>query len=349
MKIAILVSGLPPKYTGGTEIATLQTAEHAVSAGHEVHVLTAGNKSRSYQHNSFTIHEIRTLVSTPYFRGLFYTPGTTKKIMLLKPDIVHIQGLYSSLPAVMGKLPRVPYIFYERGSIHTPSPLNRVLYPLITRYADHIIAQTKYQRMELQKYTNKPVEIIPNGVDTDRFGVLSQEAARKRLNLLPKGKIIIAVGRCRHEKNLHIFIEAAKMDNKNTYILAGDGPELPKLRKQANGRVIFCGHVNNTDISTYLSAADILVSTSLSEGFPVSILEAMASGLPIVATKVCGIPEIVNDWVNGILTTPNDAMSVYKAVELVLDNEQLAERMVENNKRKAGQYTWKNVVEKLYM
>lgn len=123
---------------------------------------------------------------------------------------------------------------------------------------------------------------------------------------------------------------------------------MTNLRIAGKGRVMLAGNVDNNRVPVYMSAADVLVNTSLSEGFPLSLLEGMASGLPIVAPRVCGIPEIVTDGINGILTEPQDFRSTAQAVNRVLGDTELAARMSRVNIEKARQYSWKNVVEKLY-
>jgi len=347
MRIAILVSGLPPLCNGGTEIATVSIAKCA-SGSHEVHVIAGATKHVKCEIGGVTVHTIKS-VNVPYLFGLLYLPRAVRAILRVRPDIIHAQGTQMALTAfVASKMARIPYIVYGRGEIYVNWIGKGLISRLLFNNASRVIAQTTDMANEMSKYTHKPVEVVPNGIDTSRFGVLSRSKARRKLSLPAEGKAVIAVGRCRPEKNLRVFVEAAKMDNRNTYILVGDGPEANHLRRQADGRVVFCGHVSNTDIPTYLSAADVLVNTSLSEGFPVAILEAMASGLPVVAPRVCGIPEIVEDWVNGTLTVPNSAASTSKAIKLILSDSNWSKVMAENNKRKAGQYTWENVVRKLY-
>ncbi len=354
MRIAILVGGLPPLYNGGTEIATIKIAEYASRAGHDVNVIAADGSGRGSQlykdlENGFKVHRIMT-IPPHYLHGMSYIPKAFMKVREIKPDVVHSQAIYMAPTALWAyKSFGIPYILYERGGVYLNWFLNRPLYKLFMRYADRVIAQTENQREALLKYIDRDIEVIPNGIDTERFGKLSKQEARELLGLPQDKQIVLSVGRCRHEKNLQNFVKVAKTDNKDrVYVLVGDGDELGMLKRLANGSVVFAGSVDNKDVPVYMSAADVLVNTSHSEGFPVSLLEGMASGLPIVAPRVCGIPEIIADGVNGLLTVPDDYVSTARAIDRVLNDVPLAMEIGEANKKRAREYRWETVVEKLY-
>ncbi len=353
-RIAILVSGMPPERNGGTEIATMELAKHAAGAGHDVHVIVPslilhGRESCS----GITVHRLPTLPAR-YLYAVLPTPGIFALLCGLKPDVIHVQGMYSVLPAlILSTLTRTSYIFSERGSIYINMPFKKTVYRIVLRSASRVIAQTEHQRQELSMYTSRNIEVIPNGIDTDRFNRTSKDTARSILGLPQNTNIVISVGRCRPEKNLTEFINLAQMDQRegnNFYVLVGDGPEFKQLKKQAAGldNIRFAGSVRNSGIPVWMSAADVLVNTSLSEGFPVSLLEGMSCGVPIVAPRICGIPEILVDGVNGILTIPGDSQSATQAIDRILGDKQLASSMSETNMKKVGEYPWTNVVEKLY-
>lgn len=345
MRIAILVGGLPPRYNGGTEIATLKIAEYAAKAGHDVHVIAADAHKGEYKtvEKGFKVHRVKT-IPPHYLHGLSYIPLAVATILKVRPDLVHVQAVYMAPSAyILRKL--FPYILYERGGIYLDYFMSGAARRVFFGAARRVIAQTEHQKREVLKYVDRDIEVIPNGIDVERFGNLSRREAREKLGLPLNKQIVISVGRCRPEKNLKNFVQAARIGRKDTmFILVGDGQQLSDLKKMAGNSVMFTGAVNNNDVPDYLCAADVLVNTSLSEGFPVALLEGMASGLPVVAPRVCGIPEIIEDGVNGILTNPDDAYSTWLAVNDVLNGN----KMGEVNRRKARQYTWESVVERLY-
>jgi glycosyltransferase involved in cell wall biosynthesis len=139
-----------------------------------------------------------------------------------------------------------------------------------------------------------------------------------------------------------------------TLLLVGDGEERENLRAlvqklNLSECVSFVGRVSNEKVPEYMAAADVFVLPSLSEGLPNVILEAMASGLPVVATKVRGLPEIIEDGQNGFLVEPKNPNEIAEKVCLLLEDAELRERVSRNNKEKAKGYDWDDIVKKLEM
>ena len=111
--------------------------------------------------------------------------------------------------------------------------------------------------------------------------------------------------------------------------------------------VLFVGQVPNSKISEYMFASDIFVLPSLSEGLPVTILEALAAGLPIVTTNVRGLPEIVKNGENGFTVDPQNPTQLAERIMFLLSNNELRQKISANNVIKAKEYSWEAVVEKL--
>jgi glycosyltransferase involved in cell wall biosynthesis len=107
------------------------------------------------------------------------------------------------------------------------------------------------------------------------------------------------------------------------------------------------GQISNDKVPEYMGASDVLVLPSLSEGFSLVVLEAMASGLTIVASKVGGLPELIEDGKNGFLVAPKDAKALADRILALLDNEELRQDMVMNNRNKVQRYSWESTVSQL--
>lgn len=344
MKVVMLVGGLPPEYTGGAEIAALQLAECASKMGHEIHIITIGAGKVNIE--GVNIYRIKT-VNVKYIRGIACVLGALSVIKKLHPDIVHVQSVYMVATAIVARrILHIPYLLYERGGVSMPIKINKYIYPIALRNAERVIAQTEEQKNTLTKYYQRSIEVIPNGINVEWFGKVDKYEARRVLGIPGDKKVVLAVGRCRPEKNMRGFVLASK-EIDAICILVGDGPQLNELKKLNSG-VVFTGGVSNGLIPAYMAAADVLVNTSFSEGFPLTILEGMASGLSVVAPRICGIPEIIDDEINGLLSEPKDYHSTALMVNRILRDGEMAERISKNNKEKARLYTWENVVKKLY-
>ena len=112
-------------------------------------------------------------------------------------------------------------------------------------------------------------------------------------------------------------------------------------------KVIFVGKIVNEKIPKLLVASDIFVLPSLSEGFPVVLLEAMASGLPIITTRTRGLSEIIQENVNGFLVNPKNATEIADKIKYILTNDKLTKRISIKNKHESGRYDWAIIVKKL--
>ena len=360
MTVAILVLLFPPKWVAGTEIATYNIAKHLAKRGHEVHVITSldeGLPKESIE-QSFYVHRIK----IPQMRFLGIVVFWLKALPLLKrlkPDMVHGQSTTTGIVGFLAKkLLKKPYVVYERGSeVYLPWLFKTPISKLVLRRADVVIALTEDMKTEMQKIYSRDVAVIPNGIDLESYEDLpTKEASRQRLALNNNDKIILFVGTLRPVKGLKYLIQAMNMvrqkDTKARLMLIGYGEErqsLEGLVKELDlgDRVTFVGKVPNEKVPEYMAASDIFVLPSLSEGFPVVILEAMASGLPIVATKVGGLPEIVKDGENGFLVKPRGPEELADKVLALLENEELRRGMIRNNRNKVQQYSWENTVGQL--
>ncbi len=359
MKIAIIVPLFPPKWLAGTEIATYNIARHLSKRGHEVHVITSLDEGlpRESMEQGFYVHRIR-------WRKIRFV-GTISfwfKIFLalrnINPDIVHSQSIGMGIPGIVAKkLLKKPLLVWGRGiDVYLPGPLMKPLSKLVLRNADAVIALTEDMKREMQKICYRDVFVIPNGIDLEKFENLSREEARTKLQIKEDEKMVVFVGTLRPIKGLKYLIKAmniiTRQDTGVKLMLVGDGEERQDLQELVNeldlgNQVIFGGRVPNEKVSEYMVASDIFVLPSLSEGFPNVVLEAMAAGLPVVASKVGGLPEIIKDGKNGFLVEPKNPEQIAEKVMLLLRDEELRKRVSRNNKEKAKHYSWDSVVEKL--
>ncbi len=200
-----------------------------------------------------------------------------------------------------------------------------------SRWIDHFVVVSESLRQQFVKrgYPDEKLSVIHNGVQIPQN--VTQQALRKELGLTSEAKIVGAVGRLTEQKGIDTFILAAKIvatriQNAH-FVIAGDGELRNRLEDLAvasgvGGRIHFLGF--RRDVVNIIASLDILVYLSRWEPFSNTILEAMATGTPVVASEVGGNAEIINDGENGILVPPDDPQRAANAVLRLLDNKDSA-------------------------
>ena len=201
--------------------------------------------------------------------------------------------------------------------------------------ATHLIAVSSEIAREMERVAPGRVSVVHNSVRLDHPQAATDCASlRRSLRIPPQDRVVGAIGRLVPVKGMDLFLECAgellRARKDLSFLIVGDGPErarLEQLVRSANltGKVVFAGY--QEDIHSFLSLVDVLVIPSRHEGIPTVLLEALAHGTPVVATQVGGIPEVVQDRVNGLLV-PSAAPSVWSgAILSLLDDPEIAARL----------------------
>jgi glycosyltransferase involved in cell wall biosynthesis len=348
MKIAILVNLFPPKWLAGTEIATYYIAEHLAQHGHEVHVITSldeGLPEKSCE-KGFHIHRLPR-VRIRFVGVLAFWVDIVRTLQKIKPDIVHAQSFGSGMPALLSnRLLKIPYVIYGRGSdVYLPDWFTKLTAKGILKNASTVIALTEHMKDAMQAIYSRDIIVVPNGINLN-------EVAEKETEGGNPSKRVLFVGRLHPVKGVQYLLGAMKMVHQELpeakLILVGDGEEREHLENLTDslgirGCVEFAGRVPHDRVQDYMNRAEVFVLPSLSEGFPVTILEAMACGLPVVATRVGGIPDIIEDGTNGYLVDARDQEQIAEALLRVLQDKMLQKIMSNNNRKSAEKYRWDTV------
>jgi glycosyltransferase involved in cell wall biosynthesis len=210
--------------------------------------------------------------------------------------------------------------------------LNRLLTPITDGFigvapphGEHLIKN--------ERFPARKVFVIPNGVDVERFRPRPECRAKLRaaLKLLPDAPLVGIVAALRPEKNHELFLRAAALVRKSRpqahFVIVGDGPERPRI-EQAMGELglAACVHLLGlrSDTEELLAACDAFALTSHNEANPVSILEALACGVPVVATRVGSVPETVVPGETGFLASPGSEEEIAANLLELLANRPLA-------------------------
>ena len=359
MKIAILVALFPPEWLAGTEIATYNISKHLAIRGYEVHVITSLDKGlpRESTEQGFYIHRIgwqkvRFLGAISFWLEILAT------LREIKPDIVHSQDVGMGMPGFLAKkLLKKPHIVWGRGiDVYDPGLLMKPFSKLVLQNADTVIALTKDMKGKIQEICNREIRVIPNGIDLQEFNSTRRNGMQYKRQADTDEKLIIYIGRFRSNKGVNYLIEAMNIIRQKNQcvrlLLGGDGPEEENLKYltrqlKLGCNIDFLGQIPNKQVPQYMAAAYVFVLPSLNEGFPNVVLEAMASGLPIIASKVGGLPEIIKEGENGFLVEPRNPGQIAEKVLLLLQNTELRKIISTNNKEKAKVYSWESVIDSL--
>jgi glycosyltransferase involved in cell wall biosynthesis len=236
-----------------------------------------------------------------------------------------------------------------RGTLEEPKDWMLSLDRATLGRADALCTLSETLAAELRERLRAPpgkITVIPNGIDAPAARKAVEDCAphaRRRLGLSPADIVLAAVGRLHTEKGLPFLLEAFRPflheHPRAVLLLAGDGPERERLQEQAEGlrvaaRVRFLGTV----LSPWevLAAADIFVLPSVHEGMPNALLEAMAASLPVVATAVGAVPEMVEDGREGFIVPPGDPVALTGALERLAWSADLRKEMGTRARRKAA-------------
>jgi len=233
------------------------------------------------------------------------------------------------------------------------NPLNMRLTRLVLVGVDAVAAVSNNLKEAIEKLTGavKDASVIHNGVDLNKFKPISKEHAKEVLGVAPNDKIVLFTGNLIKLKCVDILIKAFCRLKKNLpqerlkLFLIGDGPQKNNLASLARilkleDDVIFLGEKPHEEIPRWLNLADVFVLPSASEGFPTIIVEAMACGVPIVATNIGGVPEAISDGNTGILTAPNDVDSMIKAIARCIMDEEFVGSIKKQAIEKAKEFNW---------
>jgi len=305
---------------GGTEMKRKLLAEELNSRGYEIVVICLGRPAPVGEELSQLGFAVRYLGGPPFY-GVRALMNLAKALRSVQPDVVHSSSVEANvLCAVACRFIRhTRHVAEEVGVPLDRSRLARIVDGLALRSASSVIAdspQVKAYLVNTEHVCPTSVLVYPPVADLRRFG--TAEAARDR-------DLVVSVGRLDHAKGHDILLRAvALLTPRHSSLrvrLFGSGPEAENLLRLAqdlgvSANVDFCGEV--TDVAPHLATPGCFVLPSRTEGSPVALVEALAAGCAVVATRVGGVTEIVESGSNGFLVPPEDPKALAEAMGTVL-------------------------------
>lgn len=241
------------------------------------------------------------------------------------PDVLHTHSYVLRYALPPGLAARVPLMLHTVHNLaaREVDALGRAVHRLAFRCGVRPVAITaQLARSFREVYGSEPAAVIPNGIDADRYSrPETRQRWRRAHGFAEDDLLIVSVARLEPQKNplglIESFAQALAGDQRCHLLLAGDGSLRDAARERAGccgvaARVHFLGA--RADVPDLLAASDLFALASLWEGSPIAVMEAMAAGLPVAATAVGGVPELVQDGATGILAPAGDNQALARAL-----------------------------------
>lgn len=361
-------------HCGGGGRAAFELVNELSKRGHDVIVFTTSKDSKDSVEEINGVKVVRSgknfkISRTNISFKLFFDP------LKYDVDVVHVHnttapGVIAGL--VYAKRKRKPLVITHHGDekfSNWGSIVRRIGVYIHVNYlikqsfslADIIISSSKYfveESRYLSKYKDK-VKVIPNGIKIEEYSTnIPKEQARRKLNLPTDKKIILFLSVLTPKKGPHILLKAMEQIVEEVpdamLLMAGSGPiksELEKLMQKLrlNDKIEFTGYVEETLKPYYYKAADVfcLPSVLATEVFPLTLLEASASGLPLVVSDLTTFKCIVEDGYNGFFTERGNQKKLAERIIYLLQNDDIRERMGRNARRKSEKYSWESIAKEI--
>jgi glycosyltransferase involved in cell wall biosynthesis len=363
----VQVAGLYPPHLGGEE-AVVEHLARRQADGHRVTVYTstvgasAAPRAERWAGRAGRLRVVRQrairVANTPVIPGLIVRLIRHQP----KPDVVHVHTGHALIPeivALASRLRGMPYVAHQHLMVRPSSRAGRILLPLyyrllyapFLRRAERVICLTNAMRAELITAFGvdpRQVTVVPNGVDLVRFRPGGTPRARDE---------VLFVGRLAPQKNVDALLDATAVlrDAGRQLIvrIVGEGEERNRLQAKAAllrlSNMVFEGRRTPAEIAEAYARATVVVLPSTHEGMPLVLLEAMAAGTPVVASRLTEITEAGGDAI--ITVDPVTPHALAEALSRLLDDAVLRDRLSEAGRRRAGRYTWDAVtstIDRLY-
>jgi D-inositol-3-phosphate glycosyltransferase len=371
-----LVTHFFPPHMGGIEKVSYEQSKRLVESGYEIDVLTSKTEGqnrnpekgiRVFPYSSLKIAE---RFGVPY---PILTVGAFKQFsdLIRKCDIVHAHGHVYMSSCLAGKLAKKynkPFIVTQHNTwIDYKSGLNmlenlndELIGKTVLKDADRTLTVSKETlKYVLRLGANKETtSVMYNGVDTNCFCSIHKTESRKKLDLPENRKIVFSLRRLVYKNGLDTLIDSAKHVVKDfpdiLFVVAGKGPSKGLIEDRIKelgikSNIKLTGFVPDELLPLYYNAADYFILPSASgEGLPLVLFEAMACGLPVIATTVGGTPEIIDNMKNGVLIPPRDPEAMAKALSVLLKKDELTKTIGEKATKKIREsFSWEENVRQL--
>ena len=360
MRIGMLADVYKPVISGVTNYISLNK-EVLEQLGHEVFVFTFGHEDYEDEEQSIIRSPGLPILDTGFYLSIRYTKKAYRLLKTMDVAHVHHPFVSGSLALRYLRPAGVPIVFtnHTRYDLYSQAYMPampdtfstaalQAYLPSFCRSCDVVIAPSPGMKDVLRKLAvDTEIEVVPNGVDLMPFRKNVKPIEREYFGFTADDIVLNFTGRLGPEKNipflLRSFAGVAQAYDHIGLLIVGDGPERDNLEDRVNymgirDHVHFTGMVPYDQIPRYLAASDIFVTASVSEVHPLSVIEAMASGLPVIGIRSPGVGDIIVDGETGFLVISEELASfTAKMIRMIVDHEN-RQRMGEKAREKSHLY-----------
>jgi 1,2-diacylglycerol 3-alpha-glucosyltransferase len=375
LNIGLFTESYVPQVNGVANL--VRQLKHGLEhRGHTVHVFTP--RIRGHRDDEANIHRLPVFASFDFVERLlgleldWQIPLPTlrrHREVFDSLDIVHTHHMFGIglAAARLGRRRGIPILFTNHTNYRAFEaivPARRIFalvllgwFKLVSRLSTCVISPGEKMQQQLRDYgIKKEIVVVPNAVEVQKFERPSADAIgalQAKHGLRPSDKVLLYVGRLSKEKNLGFLIRSLRtlLDEEDALqlLLVGDGTSRAELERAVRshglaGKTTFAGYVPYAQIHTYYYLGDIFVTASLSEVFPLTVIEALSASLPVVAIDAVGTGDIVQDGETGILVD-EDGVAFRDAVITLIDDDELRRKMGENARESVQQLAVDNCVD----
>ncbi len=365
MRIGMMADVYKPHVSGITNYISLNK-RYLEKAGHEVFVFTFGDVDYPDEETNIIRSPGLPLVDTGYTLNFRYRRAA--KALLQTMDLVHVHH-----PFLSGRLAlnycrplHIPVVFTNHtrydlyAQVYMPILPEEISATFLQSYmppfcaaVDLVVSPSPGMADVLRNLgVTSPIEVVPNGVELERYQQICEDC-RLEFGFNIEDILMIYCGRLGPEKSVDFLIKAfagvaETIENVHLLIMGG-GPEEESLKKlvaenNVNDRVHFLGMVAYEHVPKYLAMSDIFVTASVTEVHPLSVIEAMATGLPALGIRSVGVGDTIEDGITGFLSSQNQAAFAAKLTRLCLDRS-LRRKMGQAARKASDRYSIEHTME----
>lgn len=363
-----------PEFVGGAEVSVKEITNRILPGSFDMVTLIGSQENRFEKVGNVNVFRVGFRTSNSFLGKIFFNIqkyffpfiGFCRGVKLMKKnkyDVVwSIMANYAGFATLFFKLkfPEVKFLL----TLQEGDPISYIkrrvflvypLFKLIFTKADSIQTISSYLLDFAKSMGGKNIRVVPNGVDIKNFTKEFKEEEKfllkEKLKIKNDDVVLVTTSRLVIKNGVEDVVKTlATLPEKYKFLIIGDGYLRNHLEKIVNNlkikdRVYFLGFVHHVNIPSYFSISNIFIRTSLSEGLGNSFLEAMAFGLPVVATPVGGIVDFIKDGETGILVSPQDTESIKNGILRLEDNSFENHILVNAKKLVLDKYNWDNISE----